>query len=108
MPSRVSLHKQEYYAHPRNVFWWMLGRMLKFDYQSPYAARIELIIHSRIAIWDVLHNCEREGSLDSNILQNSEQPNDFNAFLKQAPSLRLIAFNGAAAQRIYATLRAGA
>ena len=52
-----------------------------------------------IALWDVCGECEREGSLDSNICH--EKPNRIDELLRSYPSIRAIAFNGQGAARLY-------
>jgi len=101
MPSRVSLQQNEYYAHPRNSFWWLLGQLIGFDHKLPYARRVALTTAAGFAVWDVLLDCERKGSLDSNIQRDTEQCNDFSSLLQSHHSLRLIAFNGAASRAIF-------
>jgi len=54
-----------------------------------------------IALWDVLHSCKRDGSLDSSIEAASETANDFRAFFRTHPSIRAVFFNGAKAQASY-------
>jgi hypoxanthine-DNA glycosylase len=54
-----------------------------------------------MALWDVVHRCERPGSLDSAIVSASVEPNDFNAFFHQHRSLRTVVFNGAAAEQLF-------
>ena len=60
---------------------------------------MQLALNNRIAIWDVLKACIREGSSDSAI--NSEVPNDFNELRKSMPKLRKLCFNGKKAFEYY-------
>jgi len=101
MPSRISLQQTQYYAHPRNAFWWIMGELIGFDHRQAYNDRVNSLLQSRVAVWDVLLDCQREGSLDSNIQRASEQVNDFPSFFRDNPSIKLIAFNGAASKTIF-------
>ena len=101
MPSQVSLEKQQYYAHPQNVFWWIMSQIVGFPENLPYSDRVLHLTNSQIAGWDVLFDCVRPGSLDSKIELQSEQANDFTSFLNANPSVKLIAFNGRAAEKIF-------
>src|SRR3989339_1624810 len=83
MPGEASLRAGEYYAHPRNHFWRMMGALTDLDPASPYAQRVEALKARRIALWDVLHGCMRTGSLDANIDKASHIANDFAAFFAQ-------------------------
>lgn len=76
-----------------------MGSILGFDFNLPYEERTALLIDHRIAVWDVLHSCVREGSLDSDI--DNEIVNDFADFYLHHPHIRLIGFNGAASERYY-------
>jgi len=96
MPGRRSLEARQYYAHRQNAFWRILGALLGFDPSSPYAARIRALKRARIALWDVLHSCEREGSLDASI--EAEIANDFERFFRAHPRLGRVYFNGAKAE----------
>ncbi len=67
-PSPKSLEKQQYYAHPQNHFWKLLGALLQAPlYEMDYARRLPLLLKRHIGLWDMLHQCERAGALDSNI-----------------------------------------
>lgn len=101
MPSVQSLQREQYYANPRNAFWPIVAKLYGFSADAPYADRVAALNTAGVAVWDVLYNCVRHGSLDSNIERATEQPNDFRTFLSKYRSLRLIAFNGQAAQRIF-------
>jgi TDG/mug DNA glycosylase family protein len=101
MPSVISLDKAEYYAHSRNCFWWIMSEIYNFDINQSYDQRCELLLQNKIAVWDVLHDCERQGSLDSAIVRNSEVVNDFQKLFLNYTSLTKVIFNGAAAERIF-------
>jgi len=92
MPGEESLARQEYYANPRNQFWRIMQELFGIPLSAPYAERIARLQENRIALWDVLHSCERVGSLDSAI--KNAVPNDFGALLASLPELKVIAFNG--------------
>ena len=80
MPSERSLREKQYYGHPANAFWFIMGRLLDFDHRIDYDARKRMLVVNRIALWDVVYSCEREGSLDSAIKARSIKPNNFPSF----------------------------
>lgn len=99
MPSVESLRRQEYYGNKRNHFWKIIF-MLFDSYEIPdYEDKIVFLKDKKIALWDVLYSCHREGSLDSNI--KNEEPNDIEAFVKNHPGLRLIVCNGTKSYKSY-------
>jgi hypoxanthine-DNA glycosylase len=101
MPGEASLAKGEYYGHPRNAFWPILGALLGFDPDAPYVERCEALRRARIALWDVLACCERPGSLDADIVASSIVPNDFGTFFAAHPQIRIIYFNGSTAESAF-------
>ena len=101
MPGVRSLQLAQYYAHPRNAFWRIMLQLTNADSNCSYAKRIDLLKQHKIALWDVLHSCERPGSLDNSILQTSVQANDFQGFYEQFPQIRCVFFNGAYAETAY-------
>ena len=101
MPGTASLQAQQYYAHPRNVFWRILGELVGAGAELPYAARMQVLTASGIALWDVLQSCARQGSLDADIEDASIVVNDFRAFHLSHPHIRYVFFNGAKAEDYY-------
>ena len=101
MPGKKSLDELRYYAHPRNSFWWIMARCLQFSESLGYSERLAALESNGVALWDVLHDCDRQGSLDNNIVRQSEVCNDFSVFFDQHPTIRKILFNGATAETIF-------
>lgn len=101
MPGSRSLAEHEYYAHPRNLFWAFIEELFGIDRGMPYEGRLQALLARGLGLWDVLKHCEREGSLDSSIVQQTEVPNDFPALLAACPELRAICFNGQKAAQAF-------
>ena len=101
MPSIKSLAAQQYYAHPQNSFWHIMTRLLGGSAAAGYNEKKMLLMKNRIALWDVLRTCQREGSLDSSIRQGTSVVNDFNTFFRQHPLIKAVFFNGSRAQQEY-------
>ena len=99
MPSVTSLERHQYYGHKQNDFWPMMFAFFEQPYTDAYSVKQELLIKHSIALWDVLSSCEREGSLDSNIM--NEIPNDINGLLVQYPTIEYIIFNGGKAYQSF-------
>jgi hypoxanthine-DNA glycosylase len=99
MPGQRSLDAQQYYAHPHNAFWKLMGELVGAQPHLPYEQRLEKLKQAGIALWDVLHSCTREGSLDSGI--RHEQANDFAAFFADHPHITHVYFNGAKAEQCF-------
>lgn len=101
MPSVQSLKTQQYYGHPRNAFWWIMSELCHFDVALTYHERVEKVKTRHIAIWDVVASCYRPGSLDSKIDQTSVTANQLEALFENHPSLKLLVFNGQAADKLF-------
>ncbi|MGE6333254.1 DNA-deoxyinosine glycosylase [Stenotrophomonas sp. NPDC077659] len=97
MPGVASLQEQQYYAHPRNRFWPLLGDLCGFDPALAYPARLRALADAGVGLWDVIGQCERRGSLDADIVRGSEVPNALPALIAGLPQLRLVACNGGVA-----------
>ncbi len=98
MPGKASLQARRYYAHERNAFWRIMGDLLDAGPAHPYSERLAKLGAAGIALWDVIAACERESSLDADIVPASVQANDFAAFFAAHRNIRRIFFNGAAAE----------
>jgi len=101
MPGVASLRAGEYYAHPRNHFWRLMGELIPLDVSASYAARVQALSAAGIVLWDVLYSCNRLGSLDIAIDQASLIPNDFQSFFMRHQKIKHVFFNGSAAENIY-------
>lgn len=106
LPGDASLQAQQYYAHPRNQFWQLLGEVLGEPLAAqPYRQRLTTIQRHGVGLWDVIAEAQRRGSLDGNI--RDQQHNDLAQLIESLPQLQLVAFNGQTAgrqQRQIATL----
>ena len=97
-PSEASLAARQYYAHPRNHFWPILGAVLHEPLQDlPYADRLSCVKAHRVAIWDTIIACERDGSLDAAI-RNAER-GEIARVRRVARELKAVCFNGNTAGR---------
>lgn len=98
LPGDASLGKREYYGHPRNAFWRIMGERFHFDPAEEYEVRLELLRRSRLAVWDVVSSGIRPGSLDSDI--RAVVPNDIPGLVASLPELRRICCNGGASHSL--------
>jgi hypoxanthine-DNA glycosylase len=101
MPGRASLDAQQYYAHPRNAFWPIVAAHCGIDPASSYEVRVAALLHAGIALWDVLAQCQRPGSLDSAIELSGARANAIGELLAAHPRIRRVCCNGAAAANLY-------
>lgn len=102
-PSIQSLSRQQYYGHPLNAFWYIAGDCLGFcrslavspSTGKPYAYcqrhlshekddileypdQLKRLVQHGFALWDIVGECERPGSLDGDIRE--EVPNPIGEF----------------------------
>ncbi|HZT56080.1 MAG TPA: DNA-deoxyinosine glycosylase, partial [Burkholderiaceae bacterium] len=101
----ASLRAQQYYGHPRNHFWSILGALWKLDLSAAsYAERLAAARAHGLGLWDVYASCERAGSLDSAI--ENACFNDLASLKQRAPRLEAIAHNGGESARAMRHTRA--
>jgi len=97
-PGVASLEAGQYYAHPRNAFWPLLGAIWAIDLGAlSYPKRLAEARRRGLAIWDVYASCQREGSLDTAI--EAAEPNDLGGLVASLPRLQAIAHNGGESAR---------
>lgn len=97
-PSAASLAAKQYYAHPQNRFWRLVGDCLGIDLRTlAYRDRIKRVNAAGIGIWDIYASCERAGSLDAAI-RNAEF-NDFKRVQRRAPRIARVLLNGGTAAK---------
>ena len=85
----------------RNAFWPIMGRLFGAGPELPYGERQHTLCAHGVAVWDVLRECHREGSLDTSIRGDSEAANDFVAFFRAHRRIGAIFFNGQKAQAAF-------
>jgi hypoxanthine-DNA glycosylase len=104
-PSPASLRAQQYYGHPHNQFWKLLGAIFAQPLADmPYAERLACVRARGLGIWDVYRACIRPGALDADI--RAGEANDFAGLLLKAPRLERVCFNGRVAARFAPQLAA--
>ncbi len=101
MPSVASLEKQAYYGNPRNAFWPLMAKLLGFKLSEEYTSNVAQLLRNNIAVWDVIGECERPGSLDSAIVKGSERMNPIPELLTDFPGLKRIGLNGGTAGKLF-------
>jgi double-stranded uracil-DNA glycosylase len=98
-PGEASLARGQYYGHPQNQFWRLVGRVIGEPlHEMPYEARLGTLLAHRIGVWDVIASCRRDGSLDSAIRDATH--NDFARVTRIATGLGRVCFNGKTAGRL--------
>ncbi len=98
-PSVASLGKAQYYGHPQNHFWRLVGAVIGEPLpEMDYEQRKRTLLEHRIGLWDIIGACSRKGSLDSDI--RNPRHNDFERVTRIAKKLRRVCFNGKAAGKM--------
>ena len=99
LPGQRSLQAGEYYAHPQNAFWRIMREIT--GAAGDYEQRCAALVDRGIALWDVLAESVRPGSMDADIRLETAQANDFKAFFGDHSEVRLVCFNGRKAQQMF-------
>jgi TDG/mug DNA glycosylase family protein len=102
MPGPTSFKKEQYYGHPQNAFWKIMGDLFGAFPDISYEKRLKIIADNRITFWDTLSNCIRPGSADSDI--SEKVANDFNTYFIAHPNVRRLFFDGASSYHIFRRL----
>ena len=99
MPGVASLKEHQYYAFKQNAFWPIMFQLFNFNFTENYELRKKIILNNKLALWDTLKLCYREGSLDSKI--KNEEPNNISKLLENYKTIHSIIFNGKSAEKFY-------
>ena len=103
-PGEASLTAAQYYAHPRNHFWPLVGAVIGVPLAAlSYRQRLASLRFHGIGLWDAIVACERRGSLDGAI--RNALHGELARARRASPSLRLVCFNGKTAARVEAAWR---
>lgn len=94
LPGDASLAAGQYYGHPRNRFWDLIGAVIEQPGLAahPYPRRLEILHDAGIGLWDTITSAERSGSLDSAIRNSAAAP--LVELVRTLPALQAVAFNG--------------
>ena len=104
-PGEASLAARQYYAHPRNHFWPILGALLDEPLSElPYRARLARLRSRGLGLWDTIVACRRQGSLDGAIREAERA--EVSRVRRATSALRLVCFNGRTAGRAEPVWRA--
>ena len=97
-PSVKSREAMFFYGHKQNRFWPLLARIFEADTPVTIEEKSKLILDNKLALWDVIHSCEIDGSSDSTI--KAVVPNNLSVMLENAPIKRIFV-NGRKAFALY-------
>ena len=102
MPSPKSREVQFYYGHPQNRFWRVLAAVLGEEVPQSVPEKKAMLLRHRIALWDMLAECEITGASDSSI--RNPVANDLSVILDHAP-VQAVFTTGATAWKLYTRLQ---
>lgn len=97
-PSVKSREQAFFYGHPQNRFWRVAAEMLGCGIPRTVDEKKRLILGNRLALWDVIAECDITGSSDSSIRE--VVPNDISGLLEKS-GIKTIFVNGKTAEKFY-------
>ena len=98
-PSVKSREANFFYGHPQNRFWQMLAAVYAEDAPESIAEKTSLLLRHHLALWDVIANCEIDGSADASVRE--AVPVDIARITDRAHITRVLC-NGKLAGTLYA------
>lgn len=99
LPGQRSLQAAQYYAHPQNAFWRIMRDLTGAD--GSYELRCARLAEYGIALWDVLAESVRPGSMDADIQLETTETNDFPRFFLEHREIERVCFNGQKAAQMF-------
>lgn len=97
-PSVKSREQEFFYGHTQNRFWKVIAAVYGTSVPTAVEEKKKLILSNGLALWDVIAECEIEGSSDSSI--SAVKPNDISIILNNCPVKRIFV-NGKTAEKYY-------
>ena len=97
-PSVKSREAEFFYGHPQNRFWRVLAGVFSAPVPETAEQKKRLVLENRLALWDVIAECEITGSADTSI--KSVKPNDIAGIIENAAVSRIFV-NGKTAEKYY-------
>lgn len=97
-PSVKSREAAFFYGHPQNRFWAVAAAVFGKEKPQTVEEKKELALSNGLAMWDVIAQCEIEGSADSTIKEVTA--NDLSVILDNCPIERIFV-NGKTAEKYY-------
>lgn len=97
-PSVKSREAEFFYGHPQNRFWRVLAGVFSCAVPETVEQKKRLVLENRLALWDVIAECEINGSADTSI--KNVKPNDISEIIKNSAVSRIFV-NGRTAEKYY-------
>lgn len=97
-PSVKSREEGFFYGHPQNRFWKVLAAIFEEEVPETIPEKKAFLLRNHVAVWDVIHSCEIQGSSDASI--RNATANDLRPILETA-DVRNIFVNGKTAEKLY-------
>ena len=99
LPSFASRKNGFFYAHPQNRFFKALAGVFNEEEPIGIAARKEFLEKHRIALYDVIYECDIVGSSDASI--KNAIPIDLKGIINRYPNIKKIFTTGKKAKDLY-------
>lgn len=97
-PSVKSRENEFFYAHPQNRFWKVLSAVFNSPLPQNTDEKKELVLKNKLALFDVIKQCDIKGSGDSTI--KNVIPNDLSPIIENS-NIKHIFLNGKTAEKYY-------
>jgi hypoxanthine-DNA glycosylase len=89
-----------FYGHKQNRFWKVLANLFQEEVPESIAEKKDFLLRNKVAVWDVISECDIIGSSDSSI--KNVEPTDLCMILKNSQINRVFT-NGKLAGKLYNT-----
>ena len=99
LPSVLSREYGFFYAHPQNRFFKVLARVFNEEEPKSIKDRKLFLEKHNIALYDVIYECDINGSSDSSI--KNVVPIDLKGLLEEYPNIKRIYTTGKKAKDLY-------